>query len=87
VLFSVRKPVTVVTSAICKNPHITIVFYLLSLCYVIFVYFYTLTLPLVCMSFTPSAYGGVVFPCVWMLCMCSVLTPVFIIYRGGGEGV
>jgi hypothetical protein len=43
------------------------------------------------MPFTPPTYGVVVFPCVWMLCMCSVLTPVFIMYRGGGgrmgEGV
>jgi hypothetical protein len=79
-----RKPVIVVTSAICKNPHITIVFDLLSMCYVMFVYLYILTLPPVCMSFAPSAYGGVVFPCVWLLCMCSVLTPVFIMYQGVG---
>jgi hypothetical protein len=85
-MFSVRKPVVVVTSAVCKNPHITMVFDLLSMCYVIFVYYYILTLPLVCMSFTPSTYGVVVFLCVWLLCMRSVPTPVFIMYQDGGVG-
>jgi hypothetical protein len=79
-------PVVVVTSAICKNPHVTVVFYLLSICDDVFVYLYVLTFPLICTLFTLSACGVVVFPCVWMLCLCSVLTPVFVMHRGGGEG-
>jgi hypothetical protein len=42
-----------------------------------FVYFDVLTLPLVCMSFTPSVHY-IVFSCVWMLCMCSVQTDIII---------
>jgi hypothetical protein len=39
------------------------------------------------MLFTLSAYGGVAFPCVCgCYALCSVLTPVIIMYRGGREG-
>jgi hypothetical protein len=53
------------------------------LCYVCLLYL--LILLLACISLTPLAYGVAVFPCVWMLSLCSVLIPVFIVYWGGGR--
>jgi hypothetical protein len=76
-LFSLHEPVIVVTSAICKYPRIMLYCFKISgVMYDTFTYFPLLVLRI-----------GVVFSCSRYLCICSVLSSVFIVYRGGvGEG-